>query len=78
MGELCWSNTFDRISKPDRTLSTSLGETVGSDGTECNTLCGLQHRNRVHWRKSGHSGWLPVQGLTPEWGPQAQPSLVPV
>lgn len=24
MGELCWSNTLDRISRPDRTLSTSL------------------------------------------------------
>lgn len=29
MGELCWSNTLDRISRPDRTLSTSLGETSG-------------------------------------------------
>lgn len=37
MGELCWSNTFDKISRPDRTLSTSLRETVGSDGTECGT-----------------------------------------
>lgn len=24
IGELCWSNTLDRISRPDRTLSTSL------------------------------------------------------
>lgn len=31
MGELCWSNTLDRISRPDRTLSTSLGETVGQN-----------------------------------------------
>lgn len=27
MGELCWSNTLDRISRPDRTLSTSLEKT---------------------------------------------------
>lgn len=31
MGELCWSNTLDRISRPDRTLSTSLGETSGQN-----------------------------------------------
>lgn len=31
MGELCWSNTLDRISRPDRTLSTSLGETTGQN-----------------------------------------------
>lgn len=29
MGELCWSNTLDRISRPDSTLSTSLGEMAG-------------------------------------------------
>lgn len=31
MGELCWSNTLDRISRPDRTLSTSLWETSGQN-----------------------------------------------
>lgn len=72
MGELCWSNTLDRISRPDSTLSTSLGKQIRAPASAQEQDRGQRAEWHLHLEDARYRRGKPETTATPSLNLESQ------